>query len=196
MIGSRDAERAAEAAAKVVAAVPGADVTGLANPEAAAAHDLVLLCVPYANQAATINGLKDSLKPGQLFIDATVPLAVAAGGKPTRTIGVWQGSAAQQAQELVPEGVTVVSALHTISASNLADLDHEIDEDVLVCGAKKADKQRVIALLEQIKGLRGVDCGPLDQARIVESFTAMLIGINIRYKTHAGIKITGLPAAE
>jgi NADPH-dependent F420 reductase len=193
VIGSRDAGRAAEAAAKVLAEVPGADVTGLANAEAAEKAEIVVLCVPFRNQSETLTNLKTTLREGQLVVDATVPLAAAVSGKATRMIGVWQGSAAEQAQEMVPEGVTVVSALHTISASKLADLGHGLDEDVLVCGDKKADKQRAIDLLAHIPGLRCVDCGKLEQARIVESLTALLIGINVRYKTHAGIKITGLP---
>jgi NADPH-dependent F420 reductase len=133
------------------------------------------------------------LREGQLLIDATVPLAAAVSGKATRMLGVWQGSAAQQAQEMVPDGVRVVSALHTISATILKDLDHQLDEDILVCGNRKADKQVAIELIERIDGLRCVDCGPLENSRTTESLTALLIGINVRYKTHAGIRITGLP---
>ena len=88
-----------------------------------------------------------------------MPLAAAVSGKATRSLGVWQGSAAQQAQEMVPDGVTVVSALHTVSAPNLADLDAELDEDVLVCGERKADKARVARLIELIPGLRAVNAG-------------------------------------
>jgi NADPH-dependent F420 reductase len=194
VIGSRDAARAAEAASKVLAEVPGAQIEGLANEEAATEAVLVVLCVPFRNQSETLTNLKAALKPGQLVVDATVPLAAAISGKATRLLGVWQGSAAEQAQEMVPEGVTVVSALHTVSAAMLGDLGHELDEDVLVCGDRKADKQRVIELIELIPGLRGVDCGKLEQARIIESLTPLLIGVNIRYKTHAGIRITGLPS--
>jgi NADPH-dependent F420 reductase len=194
VIGSRDAGRAAEAAAKVQAEVPGAQIEGFANDEAATKAELVFLCVPFRNQSETLTNLKNALRPGQLVVDATVPLAAAVSGKATRMLGVWQGSAAQQAQEMVPEGVTVVSALHTVSAAPLGDLSHALDEDFLVCGDRKADKQRVIELIELIPGLRGVDCGKLENARTVESLTALLIGINVRYKTHAGIRITGLPS--
>jgi NADPH-dependent F420 reductase len=193
VIGSRDADRAAEAAAKVQAEAPRAQIAGFANDEAATKAELVLLCVPFRNQSETLTNLKTALRPGQLVVDATVPLAAAVSGKATRMLGVWQGSAAQQAQEMVPEGVTVVSALHTISAAMLGDVSHAMDEDVLVCGDRKADKQRVMELIELIPGLRCVDCGKLEQARIVESLTALLIGVNVRYKTHAGIRITGLP---
>jgi hypothetical protein len=114
-------------------------------------------------------------------------------GKATRSLGVWQGSAAQQAQEMVPDGVTVVAAMHTLAAPNLADPAAELGEDVLVCGDRKADKARVAGLIELIPGLRAVNAGPLEMARIVEQLTPMLISINSRYKTHAGIRLTGLP---
>ena len=193
VIGSRDADRAAEAAAKAREAVPGASVDGLANAEAAAAHEIVVLSVPFRSQSETLTNLKETLQPGQLVIDATVPLAAAVSGRATRMLGVWQGSAAQQAAEMVPEGVRVVSALHTVSAASLRDLDETLDEDVLVCGDRKADKEQAIELIERVDGLRCVDCGRLENSRTTESLTALLIGINARYKTHAGIRITNLP---
>ena len=192
-IGSRDAARAEEAAGRARAAVPGAVVTGLQNAEAAAANELVILSVPFRSQSETLTNLKATLREGQLVVDATVPLAAAVSGKATRTLGVWQGSAAQQAQEMVPDGVRVVSALHTVSAASLTDLDHVLDEDVLVAGDKRADKQRVAELIDSVDGLRCVDCGRLEMARLSEQMTALMISINIRHKTHAGIKITGLP---
>ena len=94
---------------------------------------------------------------------------------------------------MVPEGVTVVAALHTVSAPTLADTGADLDEDVLLCGDRKADKAKVARLIEEIAGLRAVNAGPLEMARIVEQLTPMLISINARYKTHAGIRITGLP---
>jgi NADPH-dependent F420 reductase len=193
--GSRDEERGRETATRIAeAAGDGAAVTGFANAAAVAQADIVFLAVPFSGQASTLKGLRDSLREGQLLVDATVPLAPAVGGRPTRVLGVWQGSAAQQAQELVPEGVRVVSALHTVSAETLGDLGRDLDEDVLVCGDRREDKQRVAALLHLIAGLRCVDCGKLEMARIAESLTALLIGVNGRYKTHAGISITNLPA--
>jgi NADPH-dependent F420 reductase len=107
---------------------------------------------------------------------------------------VWQGSAAQQAQEMLGAGVTVVAGLHTVSAQALSDLSHQLDEDVLICGDARADKERIAALVERIDSLRAVDCGRLEMARITESLTALLIAINVRHKTHAGLRITGLPA--
>jgi len=192
VIGSRDAGRAAEAAGKAEAAVPDGSFEGLENAEAAQRSDVVILSVPFRNQSENLTNLKGVLREGQLLIDATVPLAAAVSGKATRMLGVWQGSAAQQAQEMVDDGVRVVSALHTVSAAVMSDLDHALDEDILVCGDRKADKQEAMELIQRIEGLRCVDCGRLEMARITESLTALLIGINVRYKTHAGIKITGV----
>ena len=138
----------------------------------------MILSVPFRNQSETLTNLKEALRPGQLLIDATVPLAAAVSGKATRMLGVWQGSAAQQALEMVPEGVRVVSALHTVSAASLSDLDHPLDQDVLVCGDKRADKREAAALIERIDGLRCVDCGRLEMSRTTESLTALLIGVN------------------
>ena len=193
VIGSRAAERAEEAAARVRDAVEGADVEGLQNEEAAKRGEIVFLTVPFRAQSENLNNLRNALEPGQILVDCTVPIAAAIGGKATRTLGVWQGSAAQQAQEMVPEGVTVIAALHTISAPVLGDLDATLDEDILVCGDRKADKSRVAQLIERIDGLRAVNAGALETARIVEQLTPLLISINARYKAHAGIRITGLP---
>jgi NADPH-dependent F420 reductase len=191
--GSRDEGRATETAERLRALVPGASFEGLGNAEAAAAAETVFISVPFRSQSETYTNLKSVLREGQTVVDATVPLAAAVSGKATRLLGVWQGSAAQQAQEMVPDGVRVVSALHTVSASCLGDLGHELDEDVLVCGDRKADKEPVMALIEQIEGLRCVDCGRLEMSRLTEGLTPLLIGVNVRYKTHAGIKLTGLP---
>jgi NADPH-dependent F420 reductase len=150
--------------------------------------------VPFRNQSENLTNLRDVLREGQVLVDATVPLAAAVSGKATRMLGVWQGSAAQQAQEMVPDGVHVVSALHTVSAESLTNLDHTLDEDVLVCGNHRDDKRVVAELIERIEGLRCVDCGRLEMARITESLTALMISINVRHRSHAGVKITGLPA--
>jgi NADPH-dependent F420 reductase len=193
VIGSRDEQRAQEAARRAAEAVPVSQCAGRQNADAVQGAPIVILSVPFRSQSETLTNLKDVLKPGQLLVDATVPLAAAVSGKATRTLGVWQGSAAQQAQEMVPEGVRVVSAFHTVSAALLTDLDHALDEDVLICGDRKADKAEVAKLVDAIPGLRPVDCGPLEMARIVEQLTPLIISINVRNKVRAGIKITGLP---
>jgi NADPH-dependent F420 reductase len=195
VIGSRKPERASDAAERLRGDVPEARVVGLENAEAAGRGPVVFLTVPFRAQSETLTNLKQALTDGQLLVDCTVPLAAAVSGRATRTIGVWQGSAAQQAQEMAPDGVRVVSALHTVSATTLAG-DGALDEDVLVCGDSKADKKRVAELIQLIDGLRAVDAGRLEAARIVESLTPLLIGINSRYKTHAGIRITGLPPGD
>ena len=192
VIGSRDTARAEETAAKLREAVPDGSFEGLANGPAAERSEVVVLSVPFRSQSETLTNLKNHLREGQLLVDATVPLAAAVSGKATRTLGVWQGSAAQQAAEMVPDGVRVVAALHTVNAPALKDLDATLDEDVLVCGDRRADKARAAALIELVPGLRCVDAGRLEMARIAESLTALLIGVNARYKTHAGIRLTGL----
>jgi NADPH-dependent F420 reductase len=193
VIGSRDAGRALQAARRAAAQVPEGTFRGAENPDAVQGCEIVILSVPFASQAQTLTSIKDFLADGQLVVDATVPLASEVGGKPTRTIGVWQGSAAEQAQEMVPDGVRVVSAFHTVSAETLSDLDHALDEDVLVCGDKKVDKDKVIDLVGRIDGLRAVNAGALETARIVETLTPLLISINVRNKVRAGIRITGMP---
>jgi 8-hydroxy-5-deazaflavin:NADPH oxidoreductase len=192
-IGSRHEPRALETAERAREHVPEGTFTGHENGPAAAAAPTVILSVPFRSQSETLHNLRETMRPGQLLIDATVPLAAAVGGKATRMLGVWQGSAAQQAQEMALEGVRVVSALHTVSATTLADLEHRLDQDVLVCGDKRDDKREAAALIERIEGLRCVDCGRLEMARTTEALTAMLISVNARYKVHAGIALTGLP---
>jgi len=193
VIGSRAAARAEEAATRVREQVPGAEVEGAENPDAARRGPIVFLAVPFRAQSENLTNLREALTAGQILVDATVPLAAAVSGKATRLLGVPQGSAAQQAQEMVPDGVTVVSALHTVSAAALGRLDAELDEDVLVCGDPKEAKRRVAELIALIAGLRPVNAGALETARLVEGLTPLLISVNVRNKAHAGIKLTGLP---
>lgn len=199
LIGSRDAGRAAEAATRAAEGARRAGATdprveGLQNEEAAAGANTVVLAVPFRNQSENLANLRSALQPQTVLVDATVPLAAAFGGRATRTIGVWQGSAAQQAEEMVPRGVTVVSALHTVSAAALSDPSVQMDEDVLMAGDDRKSKDDVADLIRRIPGLRPVDCGDLERARILEQITALLISINARHKTkHSGIRITGLP---
>jgi 8-hydroxy-5-deazaflavin:NADPH oxidoreductase len=192
VIGSREAGRAREAADRVRAEVGGAEIEGLQNAEAATRGPIVFLTVPFRAQSETLTNLKEALTAGQVLVDCSAPLAAAVSGKATRTLGVWQGSAAEQAAEMVPEGVIVVSALHSVNAKKLAEAG-ELDEDVLICGDKKADKARVAAVLEQIDGFRAVNAGALEMARIAETLTALLISVNVRHKARSGIRITDLP---
>jgi NADPH-dependent F420 reductase len=192
-IGSRDAGRAAETVERAGSLVPEGSFSAHDNAGATGAAETVILSVPFRNQSETLANLKDALTPGQLLIDATVPLAATVGGKATRMLGVWQGSAAQQALEMAPEGVRVVSALHTVSAASLSNLEHPLDQDVLVCGDSRTDKRQAASVIERIDGLRCVDCGRLEMARTTEALTALLIAVNARYKIHAGIRLTSLP---
>jgi NADPH-dependent F420 reductase len=196
VLGSRDADRAAEATKKLAAAAPEAAIEGMTNDKAAKQGPIVVMTVPFRAQSENLSNLREALEPGQILVDCTVPLAAAVSGKATRSLGVWQGSAAQQAQEMVPDGVTVVAAFHTVGAPDLADREKTINEDVLICGDRKADKARVARLVEAIPGLRAVNAGPLETARIVEQLTPLLISINVRYKAHAGVRITGLPDSD
>jgi hypothetical protein len=195
VIGSREASRAEEAAERVRSDIDGAEVEGLENAEAAGRGPIVFLTVPFRAQSETLTNLKDALSDGQTLVDCTVPTAAAVSGKAARTLGVWQGSAAQQAEEMVPDGVTVISALHTVSAKRLAE-GGPLNEDILVCGDRKADKAPVARLIERIEGLRAVNAGALETARIVETLTPLLISINVRYKAAAGIRITDLPEGD
>jgi 8-hydroxy-5-deazaflavin:NADPH oxidoreductase len=187
VIGSRSVERAAAAATSISGQVSGAE-----NSAACASADIVVLTVPFEAHAETLKHLKPALRPGQILVDTTVPLAASVGGRATRVLGVWQGSAAQQAAELVPEGVAVVAAFHNISSELLRGND-PIDCDVIVCSDDKEAARKIRELARKIPGIRAIDGGKLENARIVEQITALLIGMNIRLKGHSGIRITGLP---
>ncbi|MCW5981624.1 MAG: NADPH-dependent F420 reductase [Bryobacteraceae bacterium] len=192
-IGSREAEKAREAAQRIAAAT-GGEVDGRANADAVGEADIVVLTVPLAAQAAILKSIRDSFRPGAILVDATVPLEAAIGGRVSRTVALWDGSAAQQAARLAPAGVRVVAAFHALSAHELADLDAPVDCDVLICGDDAEAKAAVRGLVESIAGARAVDAGPLDNARLLESVAALLIALNLRHKVKgSGIRITGLP---
>ena len=194
IIGSRDHRRAEQAAESIRhRAGAGANVRGMENAAACSEADILMLTVPFEGQAAILKQLKPVITEGSILIDATVPLAASVGGRASRPLGVWQGSAAQQAAELVPEGVSVVAAFHNLSAQ-LLNADDPLDCDVIVCSDDLDAAQLTRELAAKIPGVRPVDGGKLENARIVEQITALLIGMNIRHKGHAGIRITGLPA--
>jgi len=194
VIGSREAQRAQDAAQQLRARVGGsAKIDGADNLAAAAQCDVAVLTLPFSGQAALLKQLRAAWKPGTVVIDTTVPLAATVGGSPTRMIGVWQGSAAQAAAESLPAGVSIAAAFHNLGAELLAGED-PIDCDVLVCSDDEKAKQVAVELAEKIPGVRALNGGKLENARIVESITALLIGLNIRYKVHsAGVRFTGLP---
>jgi NADPH-dependent F420 reductase len=194
VIGSREALRAQQAAQQLRTRIGGAAlIEGADNAAAATQCEVAVLTVPFSGQAALLKQLKSVWKPGTVVIDTTVPLAATVGGSPTRMIGVWQGSAAEAAAELLPAGVSVAAAFQNLGAELLAG-DAAVECDVLVCSDDDKAKQVALELAAKIPGVRALNGGRLENARIVESMTALLIGLNIRYKVHsAGIRFTGLP---
>lgn len=195
IIGSRDAARAQQMAASIAQKIGSqAQLSGLDNAAACAASDLLVLTVPFEGAAELLKQLKPSIRAGSILIDVTVPLAASIGGRASRTLGVWQGSAAQQTAELVPKGVSVVGAFHNVSAEVLNG-DADVECDVIVCSDDPAAAQVVMELAVEIPRVRAIDGGTLENARIVEQLTALLIGLNIRHKGHGGVRITGLPEA-
>jgi 8-hydroxy-5-deazaflavin:NADPH oxidoreductase len=194
LIGSRDAQRAQTVAKQLLGQIgQSAQIEGTDNASAAARCDIAILTVPFSGLATLLKELKSVWKPGTMVIDTTVPLAASVGGTPTRMLGVWQGSAAEAAKELLPPGVMMAAAFHNLGAALLTG-EAAVDCDVLVCSDDDQAKQIAIELARKIPGVRAVNGGRLENARIVESMTALLIGLNIRYKVHsAGLRFTGLP---
>ncbi len=197
VIGSRKLDRATAAEAEVKQAVAGGNVTGLDNPDATRRAKIVILSVPFEHTAGTVKSIRDALVPGQIVVSMGVPLASSIGGSAAHMVGVWQGSCAELVASLVPEGVGVVSAFQNVSAHRLRTLEAPVECDVVVSGAKPI-RQPVMDLCGLIPGMRAVDGGPLGNARIVESITALLIGMNIRYRVSEGIgvRFTGLPGDD
>jgi 8-hydroxy-5-deazaflavin:NADPH oxidoreductase len=194
IIGSRAAEKGVMAADRVRSIVPDGEVQGGDNPNVVQDSELVVVAVPFVGQAETYKGIKESLQPGTPILDCTVPLAAEVGGRATRMLGVWEGSAAQQAKGILGKEFSMASGFHSVMAGLLEKIDAPLSEDVLVCGEPEA-KGAVESLVKSIDEPRFVDCGPLENARILESLTALLISINRRYKLDpgAGVKITHLP---
>lgn len=191
LIGSRSLERAQEAARRIAAGA--GSVEGRTNADAAREAAIVIVTVPLAAQVATLKSIRESLQPGAILVDATVPLEAAIGGRVSRTLALWDGSAAQQAARLAPDGVRVVAAFHSLSATALAALERPLECDVLVCGDSTEAKSAVRELAETIPGVHAVDAGPLDNARLLESAAALLVSLNLRHKVKAaGLRITGL----
>jgi 8-hydroxy-5-deazaflavin:NADPH oxidoreductase len=193
VLGSRDGERARAAAAQLAEkAGPLGSVEGVENAVAVKMCDTVVLTVPFAGQAELLKQLKPSFRQSTVLIDATVPLATAVGGRPTRVLGVWQGSAAEQAQEIVGRNIVVAAAFHSLS-STVLHADHDVDCDVIVCSDDDRARQVASQLATKIPGVRAIDGGKLENARIVEAMTALLITLNLRHKVHgAGWRVTGL----
>jgi NADPH-dependent F420 reductase len=192
-IGSRDLGKAQDAARRIAEMAGRGQVEGRLNPEAVSEAGIVILTVPLAAQIGILKSVRASFRPGAVLVDATVPLEAAIGGRVSRLLTLWAGSAAQQAAQHVPEGVAVTSAFHCLSAEVLADLERDVDSDVLICGDSVNAKAAVRDLLKLIPGARAVDAGPLENSRFAESLAALLISLNLRYKVKSsGLRITGL----
>ncbi len=195
IIGSRSQERANEASKKINDSVrPSARVSGLANPDAAKQADIVVLSVPFEGFNEIFKTIKPVLREGQLVISVMVPLESSVGGKPTRTVGLWDGSAAEYINRILPRNVELVAAFNNVSAEKLHDLNRKVDCDVLICGNREESRKKVFELVNAIPGARPVDAGPLENSRTIEQVTALLVSLNIRHNVKgAGIRITGLP---
>lgn len=192
VIGSRDAARA-QATAATLAEVTGGRVSGAANAEAAAAGDIVVVAVPWDGHGDLVAGLADVLA-GKIVVDCVNPLGFDKQG--AYALSVPEGSAAQQAQALLPES-TVVGAFHNVSAVLLEDPDVErVETDVLVVGDEREATDRVQELAAVIPGVRGLYGGRLRNAHQLEALTANLISINRRYRARAGVRITDVTLEE
>lgn len=188
-IGSRDAERAREMAQKVEARGESIRVVGGENTEIVGMSDVIFITVPYEGQAALLGALAPSLA-GKLIVDTVAPVSFQDGK--IRAFDVPKGSAAEEAQSLLPNS-QVVAAFQNVSAVDLWVPDRVIEGDVVVCSEHQEAKERVMALAERIPDIRAVDGGALANARYVEVVTAMLLNINRIYKAHTMIRIIGLP---
>jgi NADPH-dependent F420 reductase len=189
IIGSRQQARAEAIAAELNQELGQASIKGMANPDAAVAADVVALTVPFSAHRSTLESVQAHLQ-GKILIDVCVPLDPE---NPRKMLMPAAGSAAEEAQEILGERVKVVAAFQNVSAHELRELEHAVDCDVLVCGNDREARQTVMRLVEQM-GLHPIDAGLAFNARVVESLTALLIGLNIRHKVKgSGVRITGLP---
>lgn len=187
-IGSRDETKAHQAIDKIHEHFPQAEITGCGNTEAVKQGEIIILSVPYKFMVDTIKSIKEYLTPEKTLVCLCVPLASNVGGRPTQTIQPWEGSAAEQAQSLVPD-VPVVGAFQNICSARLMDLDNTVDDDIVVCCNTKGPRTEIMELAGKVDGMRGINGGPLCNCRIVESMTALIIGLNIRYKMPKGMGI-------
>ena len=188
VLGSREADRAIQAAEAIADLTPAASVQGALNSVAAKDCDIAFIVVPYVGHRPTLETLRDELA-GKIVVDVVAPLAFDRGV--ARAVAVEHGSAALEAQELLPRS-TVVGAFQNVSADELLRPKKSMNSDVIVCSDDSASKETVMKLAELIQGVRAVDGGGLANAQYVENFTALLININRIYKAHSMVKIVGI----
>src|SRR5438876_8905248 len=183
IVGSRSPDRAAEAAKTIAqTARRPVRVSGVSNEDAVSQADVIVVTVPFTALLETLKTVKPSFKPGQVLVNVSVPLETAIGGRATRTIEVWAGSAGELAASVVPNTVSVVTAFNNVSAELLKDPSKPVDCDVFVCSDDENAKKIVLDLVKGIVGARGFDAGRLENSRTVEQLTALLVSLNIRYK--------------
>ena len=199
IVGSRKEEKALDVVAKAKEDLADYDLSlvGMANEDAAKEGDVLIITVPLAAQKPTVEGIKEFCKD-KIVMDATVPLETAIGGKPFRFIDLMEGSAAERTASILEgTGAKVICAFCNISNSHLANIPEDIDCDCLIAGDDKEAKETAAEIIDQIPGVKTIDCGILEKARIIEKKTPLLIGLNIKYKSHNGVlRITGIPALD
>ena len=193
IIGSRKAEKAVDEIKELLKEKNLDNIEGLSNEDAAKKGDILILTVPITAQKPTLESVKEFVN-GKIFVDATVPLQSNLGGTPMTYFIPWEGSAAEETEAILKgNGAKIVSAFNNISSSSLMNFNEKVDCDCLISGDDADSKKIVSELIEKIPGIECIDAGPLEQARTVERITSLLIGLNIRYKTHyGGLRITGL----
>ena len=200
IVGSRKEEKAlsvVEEAKKDLSDYDLSNMCGMANEDAAREGDVLIITVPLVAQKPTIEGIKEYCND-KIVMDATVPLETAIGGKPSRFIDLMEGSAAERTASILKgTNAKVICAFCNISNSHLANIPEEIDCDCLIAGDDVEAKQTASEIINKISGVKAVDCGILEKARIIEKITPLLIGLNIKYKSHyGGLRITGIPALD
>jgi hypothetical protein len=188
IIGSRNRERGLAAAERVKALLPEGTVRGGDNRFAAQEGDILVVTVPYEGQKPTLEALREESR-GKVVVTTVVPLTITRAR--IAICRVDEGSAAQQAQKALPEA-RVAAAFQTISAAQLAALDQPVDADVVVCSDDADARNTAMGLAEEIPGVRGLDGGPLENARYIEDMTALLLTLNRRYKAHSSVRFTGI----
>ncbi|MDO5823279.1 NADPH-dependent F420 reductase [Methanobrevibacter sp.] len=199
IVGSRKEDKALDVVAKAKEELADYDLNmkGMANEDAAKEGDVLIITVPLAAQKPTVEGIKEFCKD-KIVMDATVPLETAIGGKPFRFIDLMEGSAAERTASILEgTGAKVICAFCNISNSHLSNIPEDIDCDCLIAGDDKESKEIAAEIIDKIPGIKTIDCGILEKARIIEKITPLLIGLNIKYRSHyGGLRITGIPALD
>ena len=200
IVGSRKEEKALDVVAKAKEDLSDynlSNIVGMANEDAAKNGDVLIITVPLAAQKPTVEGIKEFCKD-KIVMDATVPLETAIGGKPFRFIDLMEGSAAERTAKILEgTGAKVICAFCNISNSHLANIPEDIDCDCLIACDDNDAKAAAAEIIDKIPGIKTIDCGILEKARIIEKITPLLIGLNIKYKSHyGGLRITGIPALD